>query len=263
MTAHSVTVHGAGHGFVPSSGLRRLLPPRRCPHIPVPAPPCARPWPRSPSPRLPIHATPQHRSRTHVLASAPRASLRLCPTHLSSRQFSRFNAPVFLHPRPALSLPPTVVSRRPCPHTHVPEPRGDVTTATAVKWPRCGPRRTRPCARSSPGQAPGWSIVTIAVPLQALEAIREEEVGRVLSRRRVVGFALYFRAENRPGTKLRRYPSGLRVRKRARRNSAGQGVGSAPRARWGHSGSGVGVIAVVRWGVRMGHGQNLMPSPKK
>ena len=70
--------------------------------------------------------------------------------------------------------------------------------------------------------------------LQALEHIREEEGGRVVWRRRVLGFAFCFRVENANGMESRRYPSGVHARKPELRNTLGQGVGLALRARWGY-----------------------------
>ena len=106
------------------------LPPRPRPCVPLRAPTV--PIFIDPAPHP--HTTP-HRPRTLLLASASRASMRLRPTHLSGRHFSHSNVPVFMYPCPALSLPPKAACRRPSPYTHVPEPRGDVTATTAVKWP--------------------------------------------------------------------------------------------------------------------------------
>ena len=80
-----------------------------------------------------------------------------------------------------------------------------------------------------------YSTRTIAVALQGLGPICEEEGGRVSWRRRVVGSAHYLRAENGRGMKLRRYPSGVHAWKPARQNLIGQGVGSAFYACWGRN----------------------------
>ena len=69
------------------------------------------------------------------------------------------------------------------------------------------------------GQVRGWSIGTMTVPLRALVAIREEEKGHVLLRKRVVRFVLYLRAGNGRGTESQRYSPSVRARKPARRNS--------------------------------------------
>ena len=229
-------------------------PPRCC--APVPAsprthvdnPPRRSPVPlaHGPDPRRPGSPSPHH-PRSRVLAPVSRISLRLVPTHLFGYQFSRSNAPGFLCLPPPTSHPScTATSRRPRPRAHVPKPRGDKTSAAAVKWPGGRPRRTRLCARSPPGRALERSIRTVAVILQALDPVREEEGGKVLWRRRILRSVLNLRAENERGTESRQYPSSIRVRKPARRNSVRQGVGSAARARWGYSCSGAGARAVAR-----------------
>jgi hypothetical protein len=216
-----------------------FAPPPSRRRVPVPASPRV----HVPDPRRPASPSPRH-PRTLVLASASRASLRLRP-----RSPIRPPIPALQRSRIAVSTPvtpppPTAASRRPRPRAHVTELRGDITAATAVKWPGCGPRRTRPCARSSPGRALEWSIRTITVALQALDPVREEERGRVSWRRRVLRSASDLGVENGRGTESRRYPSSAHARKPAQRNSIGQGVGSTFRARWGHSCSGAGAKAV-------------------
>ena len=121
-------------GFFPAPSLE-------APYPHPPAPTLAIPVARRPSPAphgldLCRSGIPSpHRPHTLLFASMSCASLRLSSTHFYGRLLSRFDAPALLSPRPAPPSPPTVTSRHPCLHAHISVPRGDITTATAVKWP--------------------------------------------------------------------------------------------------------------------------------
>ena len=75
------------------------------------------------------------------------------------------------------------------------------------------------------------------MPLQALDAIQEEEGGEglVVLRRCVVRFAFYFRAKNGRGTESRRFLYSTRTWKRDQRNPIRQGISLAFGLRLGHN----------------------------